>query len=70
MAELQARIDATPPDDILTVESLLSHRDRVAQAPEWSTDTRGFSRAAFYLIVPPLAWVGAAIVEKGVDQFF
>ncbi len=27
-------------------------------------------RAMLYLVVPPLAWVGAAIVERGVEQFF
>jgi len=67
---LQTRIDGTDPLDYVAMETLLAHRDRLQDAPAWPTDTKGFGRALFYLVVPPLAWVGAAIVERGVDQLF
>ncbi len=70
LQRLQEEIEASDPNQYSIMESLLAHRDRLQKAPTWPTDTRGFSRAIFYLVVPPLAWVGAAIVEKGVDQFF
>ena len=70
LQRIQEQIDAMDPNQFVTMEALLAHRDRLREAPTWPTDTKGFSRAIFYLVVPPLAWVGAAIVEKGVDQFF
>lgn len=56
--------------DRVVFETLLAHRDRVLDTREWPVDPRVFSRAMLYLVVPPLAWVGAAIVERGVDQLF
>jgi hypothetical protein len=70
LRELQGRIGAADGTDIAALEALLAHRDRIAELPEWPIDTRAFSRTVFYLVVPPLAWVGAAIVERGVDQLF
>ena len=70
LQRLQTQIDAADPEAYASMETLLSHRDRLQQAPTWPTDTKGFGRAIFYLVVPPLAWVGAAFVERGIDQLF
>jgi len=70
LRELQGRIGAADGNDVAALEALLAHRDRISELPEWPIDTRAFSRTVFYLVVPPLAWVGAAIVERGVDQLF
>jgi len=35
----------------------------------WPLDWRIYSRLAFYVILPPIAWLGAAFVEFGVDRF-
>jgi len=68
LRELEGQITATRVQDIGILEPLLAHRDRIEDLPEWPIDTRTLSRAVLYLIVPPLAWVGAAIVERGVEQ--
>lgn len=70
LQRLQTEIDAADPQAYATMETLLAHRDRLQLAPTWPTDTKGFGRAIFYLVVPPLAWVGAAFVERGIDQLF
>ncbi len=67
---VKERIAAVGSSDPMALETLLAHRDRIAATREWPVDHRVFSRAMLYLVVPPLAWVGAAIVERGVDQLF
>ena len=51
------------------LEALLAHRDRLHNSSTWPFDMRLLSRAVLYLIIPPLAWAGAAIVEQVVDRF-
>lgn len=51
------------------LELLLAYRDRVLGTSPWPMDMKLMSRAAFYLVIPPLAWVGAALVERLVEQF-
>jgi hypothetical protein len=67
---LQNYIDAVDRDDIVALEPLLAHRERIDELSAWPIDTKVLRRALLYLVVPPLAWVGAAIVERGMDQFF
>lgn len=69
LAELQAAIGATERSAIGTLESLAAHRERIRQLPAWPLDLSLVSRVAFYLIIPPLAWVGAALVETLVQGF-
>jgi hypothetical protein len=57
-----ARIEATA-----ELESLLAHRDRLLGARTWPLDLRLVWRIFIYLIIPPLAWAGAALVERMVD---
>jgi hypothetical protein len=59
---------ATTPEDVLRLETLLAHRDRVQAQRTWLLSTDVVSRVFLYLIIPPLAWVGAAMVERLVDQ--
>lgn len=54
--------------EILALEPILSHRDRLASLRPWLVSTDLVSRFLLYLIFPPLAWAGAAIVERIVDQ--
>ncbi len=70
LAHLADQIAAVRSDEPAVLETLLAHRDRISSTREWPVDHRVFSRAMLYLVVPPLAWVGAAIVERGVDQLF
>ena len=34
---------------------------------EWPFDVGVMTRLAFYLVIPPLTWVGAALIENAVD---
>ncbi len=49
------------------LEPLLVYRREVLMAPEWPFDTPALGRLAFYLIIPPLTWIGAALIEILVD---
>ena len=67
--ELQGAIDAVPRSDVTTLEMLVAHRDRIAHVPAWPVDLSILSRVGFYLVIPPLAWVGAALVETVVQGY-
>ncbi len=55
-------------EGILRFEALLAHRDRIRQQRTWPLDTALLSRFAFYVVIPPLAWIGAALVENVIDR--
>ncbi|MBL6691279.1 MAG: hypothetical protein ISP91_12890, partial [Pseudomonadales bacterium] len=57
------------PDDVHQLEVLLQRRERVSSAPTWPADVSTFQRFLLYIIIPPLAWVGAALVELVVEGF-
>ena len=42
------------------------YRQEIAQAPEWPVAARSATRIALYVVIPPLAWVGAALVQDAV----
>ena len=54
--------------DYKTLEPLLTYRREVIDAPEWPFDTSVVGRLALYLIIPPLTWIGAALIEILVDS--
>jgi hypothetical protein len=56
------------PDAIQKLELLMQHRDRAADILTWPLDWTIYSRLAFYIILPPIAWLGAAFVEFGVGR--
>jgi hypothetical protein len=66
--EIQAAVNGCDREDIATLEKVVAHRDRIQTMNTWPVDLRLLYRAAFYLIIPPLAWVGAALVENLVEQ--
>ena len=53
--------------DYAGLEPLLTYRREVIAAPEWPFDTTVMGRLAIYLIIPPLTWIGAALIEILVD---
>ncbi|MBW2244814.1 MAG: hypothetical protein JRH01_22770 [Deltaproteobacteria bacterium] len=63
------RIARQDQDHILQIETLLTHRDRLREQRTWPLSTALISRVFLYLIIPPLAWVGAAMVEMFVDRW-
>jgi hypothetical protein len=73
LAQLDAAIAAASRDlDASATQSLNALLDRRAYVREqhgWPMDVRMVSRAAFYVVIPPLAWVGAALVERAIEAF-
>ena len=54
--------------DLQKLEILLQHRDRVRDTLLWPINRSVTSRLAVYVIIPPIAWLGAAFVEFGVGR--
>ncbi len=67
--ELQEEIDKVSRSEVALLETLVAHRDRIAHLPTWPVDLSILSRVGFYLVIPPLAWVGAALVETVVQGY-
>ena len=51
------------------LELLLSYRDRIKSISTWPLDMSAAYRIVLYLIIPPLAWVGAALVENWISEY-
>ena len=49
------------------LQPLFDYRREVQQVAEWPFDSPAFYRLLFYLFIPPLTWVGAALIERLVD---
>lgn len=48
---------------------LALYRHQLAAMPAWPLSLRRFGRVGFYLVIPPLAWVAAALVESGLSAW-
>lgn len=75
IAALDARLARLPQADAATadgarlaeVESLLALRARIQAVSAWPLGLEGVRRLLFYLVLVPLTWVGAALVEMLLD---
>lgn len=47
--------------------SLLRLKDRITAVSAWPLGFEGFRRLAFYVVLVPMTWVGAALVEMLID---
>lgn len=54
---------------INALEVLLQRRERTQAVSTWPMDVATLRTFLFYVIIPPLAWVGAALVEFLIDGF-
>lgn len=54
---------------LATLQPLLSHRQYLVGLSEWPFNVSTLVRWGLYLIIPPLTWVGAALMENAIDQF-
>lgn len=57
---------AAPVPDL---ELLLQHRDRLKRTYTWPMDLAIVYRLLFYVVIPPLAWLGAALMETAVQGY-
>jgi hypothetical protein len=74
LADVNARISLAPAPqgtvgDIGTLAPLLTWRREVTALPDWPFDTGTVGRLVLYLIIPPLTWVGAALIQHVVERF-
>ena len=47
---------------------LLNYRREIVQVSTWPFDVGNMTRLAFYFIIPPLTWAGAALIENVVNS--
>lgn len=55
--------------NMAALESLLQRRDRIKAIHTWPLDVTIWRSLFFYVLIPPLAWSGAALVEVVIDKF-
>lgn len=76
LAQLDRRADALYPGDItradaaqlFELDAVLDIRERVARASGWPLDLQGVQRILLYVVLPPLTWAAAAVMEMYLDQ--
>lgn len=54
--------------DVVALEALIAHADRIRSLPNWPLDLNLVTRIFAYVIIPPAAWVAAALVENAIDR--
>lgn len=75
IADVDRHIAALPapdlqrPDTIAALNPLLTYRRELREVSVWPFDAGVLTRLALYLIIPPLTWVGAALIENVVNAF-
>jgi hypothetical protein len=45
------------------------HRQRIEGIPAWPLQLQNLARIALYLVIPPLAWIAAAVVDNLVSRY-
>jgi hypothetical protein len=71
--DVDARIAMAPrpgsgPGAIAILGPLLAWRREIKALPDWPFDMGIVGRLAFYLIIPPMTWVAAALIQHLVEQ--
>lgn len=56
-------------DSLVRLNGLIARRDQVQHTRTWPMDISIFTRFLFYVLIPPLAWLGAALMEVMLDSF-
>ncbi len=69
LATLQHEIDKFDHADYAQLAPLLAYRRELREIHEWPYDLGAMTRFGIYLIIVPLTWIGAALIENVVDLF-
>ena len=75
ISQLDAQLDSLEnspelpldPDRLDKINKVLDYRQHMRRVSDWPLDLGALSQLGFYLIIPPLTWVGAALIENIVD---
>ena len=68
-AEIELTSTALDNEALLRLNALIARRDQVQNTRTWPMDMSIFSRFLFYILIPPLAWLGAALMEIMLDSY-
>ena len=58
-----------PPDKMAELTALLAYRREISQVSTWPFDLSSMTRLSLYLVIVPLTWAGAALIERLVNFF-
>jgi hypothetical protein len=62
--------DTQPPTEKMAdLTVLLAYRREISQVSTWPFDFSSMTRLSLYLVIVPLTWAGAALIERLVDLF-
>ena len=62
--------DPQHPESLARLSPLIRYRREILDVSEWPFDLGTMTRLGLYLIIPPLTWVGAALIERLIDAFW
>lgn len=68
LAHLRGLLEKTDHGDVGQLESLAAHIERIRTLSSWPIDLEIATRVFVYIVIPPLAWVAAALVENFIDR--
>ena len=57
------------PEALAQLNQLLQYRREIMQAPVWPFDAGAITRLLLYIIIVPLTWAGAALIEMAMETF-
>ncbi len=61
--------DAVTDEQLQTINPLLQYRREILQAPVWPFDASSMTRLMLYLVIVPLTWAGAALIEMLMESY-
>ncbi len=64
LVDLKDQRQASAPETVQALELHLAHEDRIRSISAWPLDLNLVTRIIGYVFIPPVAWTGAAIVER------
>ncbi|MFT4822829.1 MAG: hypothetical protein ACJAUG_001770 [Halioglobus sp.] len=59
---------ASNPQLLEKIVPLINYRREISEVSTWPFDAGVVTRLSFYLIIPPITWAGAAVIENLVDS--
>ncbi len=68
LSELEREMAGMNRSDTVRLEAVAAHIARIQAMPNWPVDVALVLRILGYVIIAPLAWVGAALVEGLIDD--
>ncbi len=68
-AAISSSSSALDNDSLTRLNGLIARREQIRHLRTWPMNVSIFSRLLFYVFIPPLAWLGAALMEVLLDSY-